>query len=64
MYDSTFSNNEPHDDLPASGSIGAFRHSEIPRPDTAELLAELGIPAHQIRSSIATRATTGTTTAE
>ena len=59
MFEPTFSTSEPHDDLPASDSMGAFCHSETPHPDTAVLLAELGMPAHQIRSFIANQATTG-----
>ncbi len=53
MFDPAFSTSESNDDLPASNDIGAFCHAETPRPDTAVLLAELGMPAHQIRSHVA-----------
>ena len=59
MLDHTFSPSKPHDDLPASDGINTFYHSEKPRPDTGALLAEIGMPAHEIRTFIATQATTG-----
>ena len=59
MFDHIFSPSEPHDDLPASDGIGAFCPSGKPRHDTGALLAEIGMPAHQIRSFIATQATIG-----
>ena len=59
MFDHTFSTSEPHDDLPASDGMGAVCHSEKPRPDTGALLAEIGMPGHEIRSFIATQATIG-----
>ena len=59
MFDHTFPTSEPHDDLPASDGIGAFCYSGKPRPDTSALLAGLGMPAHAIRSFIATQAGVG-----
>ena len=59
MTNYTFSTSEPHDDLPASDGINTFYHSEKSRPDTGALLAEIGMPAHEIRSFIATQAGVG-----
>ena len=59
MLDLTCPTSEPHDDPPAPDGIGAFCHSEKPRPDTGALLAELGMPSHAIRSFIATQAGVG-----
>ena len=59
MFDHTFPPSEPRDGPPASDGYGAFCPSEKPRHDTGALLAEIGMPAHQIRSFIATQATIG-----
>ena len=62
MFDHFFPSDETRDapsDPGGPDRMGSFYRAESPRPDTGSLLAEIGMPAHQIRSFIATRATTG-----
>ena len=62
MSNRTFPTGEPHGAPPDTENpdgMGPFHRAETSRPDTAALLAEIGMPSHAIRGFIASRATTG-----
>ena len=55
MFERTFSSDESHaalSDPAGPDGIGLFCRAETPRPDTGALLAEVGMPAHAIRTFI------------
>ena len=62
MFDRTFPSDETRNDLSDPGSpngMGTFYRAEAPRPDTVALLAELGMPAHAIRTYVPSQAGIG-----
>ena len=62
MFDRTFPTSEPHDapsDPGGPDGMGTFYRAETPRPDTSALLAELGMPAHAIRTYVPSQAGIG-----
>ena len=62
MFDHTFPASEPHDapsDPGGPDGMGQFYRAETPRPDTGALLAELGMPAHAIRTYVPSQAGIG-----
>ena len=62
MFDRTFPSDETRDAPSDPGGLngfGPFCHTETPRPDTGALLAELGMPAHAIRTYVPSQAGIG-----
>ena len=62
MFDRTFPTSKPHDAASDPGGpdgMGTFYRTETTRPDTVALLAELGMPAHAIRTYVPSQAGIG-----
>ena len=60
MFNSIFTIANPFDTQPDPGSIeDADPRFTAPLPDTGELLAAAGVPAHAIREVLASRICTG-----